>query len=162
LAGNVPQNASPLKGLVWFGLVGATFTLLCAVAKSVPREQCRGKKECLSPLLKLFLVFTSEFALVCRVTLDKIPIVMQRSAPMCMKALYNRMNSSPHHLKHDGRMQFGLFLKGIGVTLEDSIAWWRESMMKVRLRPWGAGGNGCSVWEGLRGDERGVVPASQI
>jgi hypothetical protein len=85
------------------------------------------------------------------VTLDKIPIVMQRSAPMCMKALYNRMNGSPHHLKHDGRMQFGLFLKGIGVTLEDSIAWWRESMMKVRLRIWGAGGWGGSVWVGWVG-----------
>ena len=65
--------------------------------------------------------------------MDKIPFVMQRSAPLCMKALFNRMSTTPHHLKHDGRMQFGLFLKGIGVTLEDSLAWWRVEMMKVRV-----------------------------
>jgi len=65
-----------------------------------------------------------------RITLDKLPAAINRSAPMCMRALFQKMSGSPHHLKHDGRMQFGLFLKGIGVTLEDSLAWWREEMMR--------------------------------
>jgi len=64
-----------------------------------------------------------------RITLDKVPTAMARSAPLCMKALYDTLTDK-HHLKHDARMQFGLFLKGIGVTLEDSIALWKEEMMR--------------------------------
>jgi len=64
-----------------------------------------------------------------RVTLEQLPLVMQRSAPLCMKSLHDRLRDS-HHLKHDARMQFGLFLKGIGVTLEDSLAYWKNEFMK--------------------------------
>jgi hypothetical protein len=90
----------------------------------------------------------------------QVPMVMARSAPLCMKNLYNTLTGAharmqlsgsvvegglgfrvslrvratdtfhaateKHHLKHDGRMQFGLFLKGIGVTLEDALSLWRE------------------------------------
>mmetsp|Transcript_32706 Transcript_32706/g.67587 ORF Transcript_32706/g.67587 Transcript_32706/m.67587 type:complete len:503 (-) Transcript_32706:106-1614(-) len=65
-----------------------------------------------------------------QLTLDKIPTVMARSAPLCMKNLYDELSGPKHHLKHDGRQQFGLFLKGIGVTLEDSLTLWKEEMMK--------------------------------
>ena len=62
-------------------------------------------------------------------TLDALPAAMARSSPLCMRSLYDRLRST-HHLKHDGRMQFGLFLKGIGVTLEDSLALWREEFTR--------------------------------
>lgn len=39
----------------------------------------------------------------------------------CHKSLRNN-----HHMKHMGRMQYGLFLKGIGVTLEDALEFWRS------------------------------------
>lgn len=64
-----------------------------------------------------------------RLTLDAVPAAMARSAPLCMRSLYDRLRTT-HHLKHDGRMQFGLFLKGIGVTLEDSLALWREEFTR--------------------------------
>lgn len=36
-----------------------------------------------------------------------------------------------HHAKHGGRLQYGLFLKGIGVTMEDSLRFWREEFSKM-------------------------------
>jgi DNA primase large subunit len=64
-----------------------------------------------------------------RITLDQLPAVMMNSAPLCMRSSYQILKDN-HHLKHDARMQFGLFLKGIGVTMEDSVAFWREEFGK--------------------------------
>lgn len=36
-----------------------------------------------------------------------------------------------HHLKHFGRQQFGLFLKGIGLSLEDALLYWRRAFSKL-------------------------------
>nr|CAB3265150.1 DNA primase large subunit [Phallusia mammillata] len=51
------------------------------------------------------------------------------SYPLCMRELHRSLKDS-HHLRHWGRMQYGLFLKGIGVTLEDSLKFWRQEMGK--------------------------------
>lgn len=43
-----------------------------------------------------------------------------------MQHLYGSVMAD-HHLRHAGRMQLGLFLKGAGLTLEESLTFWRQS-----------------------------------
>ncbi len=46
--------------------------------------------------------------------------------PLCMRHLTQALKTEGH-LKHGGRMQLGLFLKGIGLSLEEALIFWRRS-----------------------------------
>ena len=46
-----------------------------------------------------------------------------------MRNLHETLRST-HHLKHGGRTQYGLFIKGIGLTLEHSLKFWRDEFTK--------------------------------
>lgn len=54
------------------------------------------------------------------VPIESIDQLSKKSFPLCMRQCHETLRSK-HHLKHEGRLQYGLFLKGIGVTLEDSL-----------------------------------------
>jgi DNA primase large subunit len=62
-----------------------------------------------------------------RITLDQLGALSKKSFPLCMKYLHTKLHSS-HHLGHTARMQYGLFLKGIGVTLEDALVYWKTEL----------------------------------
>ncbi|UNI22525.1 4-nitrophenylphosphatase [Purpureocillium takamizusanense] len=47
--------------------------------------------------------------------------------PACMSHLHRTLRATGH-LKHYGRLQYTLFLKGIGLTLEESLVFWRTGM----------------------------------
>lgn len=46
-----------------------------------------------------------------------------------MRIMHDHLKTT-HHLRNSGRLEYGLFLKGIGVTLEDSIEFWRTELTK--------------------------------
>ncbi|PSC74333.1 putative DNA primase large subunit [Micractinium conductrix] len=64
------------------------------------------------------------------VTAGDIPLLVRESFPLCMVSMYGALHEQ-HHLKHEGRMQFGLFLKGLGLPLEEAIRFWRTEMAPV-------------------------------
>ncbi|KAJ1735584.1 DNA primase subunit pri2 [Coemansia biformis] len=46
--------------------------------------------------------------------------------PLCMQHLHGQLVAD-RHLRHGGRMQLGLFLKGIGLDLQEALAYWRRA-----------------------------------
>ena len=50
--------------------------------------------------------------------------------PLCMKNLHSTLRKNSH-LKHFGRLQYTLFLKGIGMSLEDCLVFWRHSFKLI-------------------------------
>ncbi|KAI0434610.1 DNA primase, large subunit [Xylaria sp. FL1042] len=50
--------------------------------------------------------------------------------PLCMQNLHRTLRRDAH-LKHFGRLQYTLFLKGIGLNLEECLIFWRSSFHKI-------------------------------
>ncbi|XP_046884567.1 DNA primase large subunit [Hypomesus transpacificus] len=67
-----------------------------------------------------------------RISLEQIDPLSSRSFPLCMRQLHRALRES-HHLRHGGRMQYGLFLKGIGLTLEQALQFWRSEFIKGKV-----------------------------
>lgn len=63
------------------------------------------------------------------VPIESLDQLSKKSHPLCMRYCHDTLRAK-HHLKHTGRMQYGLFLKGIGVTMEDSLRFWREELTR--------------------------------
>lgn len=60
---------------------------------------------------------------------EMIDQLCKESFPMCMKVMHAALRTN-HHLRHGARMQYGLFLKGIGLALQDALRFWREEFSK--------------------------------
>jgi DNA primase large subunit len=61
--------------------------------------------------------------------LAELPAAMEASAPPCMRRSFAVLRAE-HHLKHGGRLQLGLFFKGIGLSMEDALVFWRAEFMQ--------------------------------
>lgn len=49
-----------------------------------------------------------------------------------MRQLHKALRDN-HHLRHGGRMQYGLFLKGIGLTLEQALQFWKSEFIRGKV-----------------------------
>lgn len=46
--------------------------------------------------------------------------------PLCTKNLFHGLQQN-HHLRHNGRQQLSLFLKGIGLNIDEALRFWSEA-----------------------------------
>ena len=61
--------------------------------------------------------------------IDKLDELSKSSYPLCMRVLHEALTTQ-HHLRNSGRIQYGLYLKGLGVTLEDALHFWKTQFSK--------------------------------
>ncbi|KAI0050926.1 DNA primase large subunit [Auriscalpium vulgare] len=57
---------------------------------------------------------------------DMIDELSRKHFPACMRNLQDNLRRD-HHLKHFGRLQYGLFLKTLGLSIEEALLFWRKS-----------------------------------
>ena len=55
---------------------------------------------------------------------QEVAELSKRNFPLSMKSMQEVL-STTHHIKYKARLQYGLFLKGIGMTLEDVMKFFR-------------------------------------
>lgn len=67
-----------------------------------------------------------------KISLDQIDSLSGKSFPLCMRQLHQSLREH-HHLRHGGRMQYGLFLKGIGLSLEQALQFWRSEFTRGKV-----------------------------
>mmetsp|Transcript_16242 Transcript_16242/g.24464 ORF Transcript_16242/g.24464 Transcript_16242/m.24464 type:complete len:492 (-) Transcript_16242:202-1677(-) len=65
-----------------------------------------------------------------RLTPAMVEEAAQYNMPLCMKHLHNSLKLD-HKLKHWGRLQYGLFLKGAGMQMEDALAFWESHFSRI-------------------------------
>lgn len=63
------------------------------------------------------------------VTAAQIPSLVNHF-PLCMRVMHDNLQYA-HHLKHTERLQYGLFLKGIGLSVEEALVFWRQGFSTV-------------------------------
>ena len=64
-----------------------------------------------------------------QISISQLSALSKSSFPPCMRSIYEHFTSN-HHMKHGGRLQFCLFLKGIGLSMEDVRSYFRGEFCK--------------------------------
>ncbi|KAA0717910.1 DNA primase large subunit [Triplophysa tibetana] len=107
---------------------------LAMTARSLPAVQ---SDERLQPLLNLLshAYVGQDYSIqknIGKISLEQIDALAAKSFPLCKRHLHKALRES-HHLRHGGRMQYGLFLKGIGLTLEQALQFWRSEFIRGKV-----------------------------
>ena len=64
-----------------------------------------------------------------KINLGEIYILAQQHFPLCMMEMHQELVTK-HHLRHYGRLQYGSFIKGIGMTVEDARTYFKREFSK--------------------------------
>jgi len=62
------------------------------------------------------------------------PLKDNGAFPLCMRYMQTTLEKT-HHLKYNSRLQYGLFLKGIGLSMDDAIRFFRGEFTKAHVDP---------------------------
>lgn len=61
---------------------------------------------------------------------DMIDEMAKKHFPLCMRNLHECLTRD-RHLKHFGRLQYGLFLKVLGLSIDEAVLFWRKSFNNI-------------------------------
>lgn len=64
-----------------------------------------------------------------QITYAQLDELAERSYPLCMRIIHEALRRN-HHLKNGARVQYTLFLKGIGLSMQDALKLWRIEFCK--------------------------------
>ena len=64
-----------------------------------------------------------------KIRLQDLDYYSRKSFPPCMKGLFTVVRNQSH-LKHFGRLQLGLFLKGVGLSMDEAMQFWKRELTK--------------------------------
>ena len=65
-----------------------------------------------------------------KINLAEIDALAAKNFPLCMSEMHLHLRKH-HHLMHYGRIQYGLFLKGVGVKVKDAVQFFRSEFTKL-------------------------------
>ncbi|KAN0061169.1 DNA primase subunit pri2 [Thecaphora frezii] len=64
------------------------------------------------------------------ITASMVDSLVRAHAPLCMRHLHATL-SETGHLRHYGRLQFNLFLKELGLPIDEALLFWRRSFRNM-------------------------------
>lgn len=65
------------------------------------------------------------------ITAEMVDDLAHKHFPLCMRNLHDSLRRD-RHLKHFGRLQYGLFLKVLGLSIEEAVTFWRRSFSNIQ------------------------------
>lgn len=85
-----------------------------------------SKKEQVQTFFKIFSIDVPESTVSpINITLNDLEDVSKFYYPLCMRNIHNALKTF-HHLKHDCRMQYGIFLKNLGLPFKDAMKFFEQ------------------------------------